>query len=220
MTLPPRPWRLPPSDDDAPLPVLRGRREVRLAMAKLDARAGDSLAQWRNLAEAGRLDRLIHDRETGDGRGLATERGGVLRTSQHDLPTGWRHLARPLCVIGPNLQPPSLGAYRGDRGPPMTLKTRPKWMRQAMAAKAGHPKAHPLVQAMTRARVEAGLTVPEMMAISGWSKGAIAGMEQGRRKCVNLAVWADLCEAAGMDVVLVPRAGARKAVQAPEPVSE
>lgn len=56
-------WRLPPPDDTAPLGVLRARRDVRLTIAKQDGRLGDTLAQWRNLAEAARLDRLIHDRE-------------------------------------------------------------------------------------------------------------------------------------------------------------
>jgi hypothetical protein len=36
---------------------------VRLAIARQDTRLGDTLAQWRNLNEAARLDRLIHERE-------------------------------------------------------------------------------------------------------------------------------------------------------------
>lgn len=57
-------WRLPPPDDEVPVGVLRARRDVRLTIAKQDGRLGDTLAQWRNLAEAARLERLIHDRET------------------------------------------------------------------------------------------------------------------------------------------------------------
>ena len=75
MTLPPKPWRLPPPDDHAPIGVLRARRDVRLAIARQDAREGDNLASWRNTAEAARLDRLIHAREVTCDRGLAEKRG-------------------------------------------------------------------------------------------------------------------------------------------------
>ena len=75
MTLPPKPWRLPPPDDHVPIGVLRARRDVRLAIARQDAREGDLLASWRNTAEAARLDRLIHARETGLDGSMATQRG-------------------------------------------------------------------------------------------------------------------------------------------------
>jgi hypothetical protein len=64
VSLPAKPWRLPPPDDAVPLGVLRARRDVRLAIARQDTRLGDTLAAWRNLHEAARLDRLIHERES------------------------------------------------------------------------------------------------------------------------------------------------------------
>lgn len=63
MSLPSKPWRLPPPDDKASLGVLRARRDIRLTIARQDTRLGDTLACWRNLNEAARLDRLIHERE-------------------------------------------------------------------------------------------------------------------------------------------------------------
>lgn len=63
MSLPAKPWRLPPPDDKVSLGVLRARRDIRLTIARQDARLGDTLASWRNLNEAARLDRLIHERE-------------------------------------------------------------------------------------------------------------------------------------------------------------
>jgi len=87
----------------------------------------------------------------------------------------------------------------------MTLATRSQFLRNAQAAKAGNPKALPIVQQITRARIQKGVTVEELAKLSGWGLDTIMAMEQARFAVVNARMLTDLAQALGFELVLAPR---------------
>lgn len=87
----------------------------------------------------------------------------------------------------------------------MTLATRSQFLRHAQAAKAGNPKALPIVQQITRARIQQGVTVEELAELSGWGVGTIRAIEQARGAVVNARILTDLAQALGFELVLMRR---------------
>jgi len=86
----------------------------------------------------------------------------------------------------------------------MTLASQTAFMRQARAAAAGRPRAHPLVQELTRLRIAKGVSQADLAEKSGYHEDTISKMELGVRQ-PRLYVLIDCLNALEADLRVVGR---------------